>query len=218
MIMNRRKFILNSSVLSASLMLPKFISCLPNTLTAENTTGRKVIVIQLAGGNDGLNTFIPYRNDIYYKSRPFLAIAKNEAFKLSDEIGLHPNMEEIKNLFDDGLISVINNVGYPNPSRSHFRSMDIWQSASNSDQYLESGWIGRFLDSECPGHCKSPLDAIEIADSLSLAMKGEKVKGMSFNNIKLLFNNTNHTYLKALANTLQSNKLELTTLCSYTKH
>ncbi|NNC85104.1 MAG: DUF1501 domain-containing protein [Bacteroidia bacterium] len=197
--MDRRKFIMSSSVLSASLMLPKFISCSPNNLTAQNTNGKRLIVIQLAGGNDGLNTFIPYQNDIYYKSRPFIGITKNEAFKLTDDMGLHPKMEGLKKLYDEGLVSVINSVGYPNPNRSHFRSMDIWQSASGSDEYLDTGWIGRYLDSDCPSNCKNSLDAIEIDDSLSLAMKGDQVKGMSFKDAKLLYENTNHTYIKALS-------------------
>src|ERR1017187_9117245 len=93
------------------------------------TPGNKVLVVlQLSGGNDGLNTVIPFRNDIYYQSRPRLGIEKDKSLFLTDEAGINPALPFFKELFDDGGLAILNSVGYPNPDRSHFRSMDIWQS------------------------------------------------------------------------------------------
>jgi uncharacterized protein (DUF1501 family) len=99
------------------------------------TPGNKVVVVlQLSGGNDGLNTVIPVRNDIYYRSRPRLGIDRNNALSVTNEIGLHPALSCFANAFHDGSLGILNSVGYPNPDRSHFRSMDIWQTVSNSNE------------------------------------------------------------------------------------
>ena len=97
--------------------------------------GKILVVVQLSGGNDGLNTVVPYRNDIYYRERPGIAIKPDDVLKLNDDIGLHPAMTPLKALYDNGLLTIINNAGYPNPDRSHFRSMDIWQTATDADKY-----------------------------------------------------------------------------------
>ncbi|HJT74825.1 MAG TPA: DUF1501 domain-containing protein, partial [Chitinophaga sp.] len=163
---------------SASLMLPKFLKALEkDTLVPP---GNKVlVVVQLSGGNDGLNTVIPYRNDIYYRSRPTLGIARENALSLTDDTGLHPALTGFKSLYDEGAMGILQNVGYPNPDRSHFRSMDIWQSASGSSETWTDGWIGRYLDEQCKG-CDKPVQALEIDDTLSLAMKGNDIKGLAF--------------------------------------
>jgi len=129
-IMKRRDFIKQSSLASSIFFVPSFVKAFENVATTK-LGYKKLVIIQLAGGNDGLNTIIPYTNDIYYKSRPKLAISKENALKVNDEIGFHKNLAPLKNLYDQGNLSIINNVGYPNPNRSHFRSTDIWQSASN---------------------------------------------------------------------------------------
>ena len=140
--------------------------------------GNKVLVVlQFSGGNDGLNTVIPIRNDIYYSSRPKLGIEKEKALLLTDEAGINPALPAFKELYDDGSLGIMNSVGYPNPDRSHFRSMDIWQSASDSDKYVYTGWLGRYLDAQCNG-CGKPTQALEVDDVLSLALKGENNKGM----------------------------------------
>jgi len=128
--MKRRDFIKQSSLASSIFFVPSFVKAFENVATTK-LGYKKLVIIQLAGGNDGLNTIIPYTNDIYYKSRPKLAISKENALKVNDEIGFHKNLAPLKNLYDQGNLSIINNVGYPNPNRSHFRSTDIWQSASN---------------------------------------------------------------------------------------
>src|SRR6185436_17681261 len=139
MYIKRKEFIQIGSLATASLMLPKFLKAFEGQ--AMVPPGNKVVVIlQLSGGNDGLNTVIPIRNDIYYRSRPKLRIEKNVSLKLTDETGLHPSLTSFKDLYDDGSLGILNSVGYPNPDRSHFRSMDIWQTASKSTEYLTTGW------------------------------------------------------------------------------
>jgi uncharacterized protein (DUF1501 family) len=178
LILNRRRFLQVGSLASASMMMPKFLKAFEKDNLVP--PGNKVlVVVQLSGGNDGLNTVIPYRNDIYYRSRPTLGIQREQALSLTDEIGIHPALQGLKGLYDEGALAIMNNVGYPNPDRSHFRSMDIWQSASASSENWTDGWIGRFLDAQCKG-CDKPVQALEIDDTLSLAMKGDLQKGLAF--------------------------------------
>src|SRR5688500_14017422 len=142
-------FILRVSLAIASLVLPKFLKVIERTDLPLVPAGNKVVVIlQLSGGNDGLNTVIPVRNDIYYRSRPKLGILKDKALTLTDEAALHPALTAFKGLYDDGSLGIINNVGYPNPDRSHFRSMDIWHTASDATEYWTNGWVGRYLDAQ----------------------------------------------------------------------
>ena len=154
-----------------------------------------MVVIQLGGGNDGLNTVIPVRNDIYYKERPRLGITKDKSLLISDEVGLNPALDAFKGLFEDGSLAIMNSVGYPNPDRSHFRSMDIWQSASASNEYINTGWLGRYLDAQCNG-CVKPTQAMELDDVLSLALKGEESKGLAFKDPKRLYNSASGKYFK----------------------
>ena len=149
MVIKRRSFIQAGSLATASLMMPKFLKAFERPATVP--PGNKVVVvIQLSGGNDGLNTVIPVTNDIYYRERKVIGIAKDKALSLTGDAGLNPALEAFKGLYDDGSLAIMNSVGYPNPDRSHFRSMDIWQSASASNEYLNTGWLGRYLDAQCP--------------------------------------------------------------------
>ena len=194
MLIKRKEFLQIGSLATASIMMPKFLKAFEKP--AMVPPGNKVVVvIQLSGGNDGLNTVIPVRNDIYYRERPVLGIAKNDALLLTDETGLNPALQAFKGLYDDGSLAIMNNVGYPNPDRSHFRSMDIWQSASDSDKYLTTGWLGRYLDAQCKG-CDEPTQAMELDDVLSLALKGEDNKGLAFKDPKKLYNTSNGKFIK----------------------
>jgi uncharacterized protein (DUF1501 family) len=194
MYIKRKEFIQVGSLATASLMLPKFLKAFEGTNMVP--PGNKVVVIlQLSGGNDGLNTVIPVRNDIYYRSRPRLGIEKTKALLLTDEVGLHPALGGFKELYDDGSLGILNNVGYPNPDRSHFRSMDIWHTASQSNEYLSTGWVGRYLDAQCSG-CDKPTQAIEIDDVLSLAMKGEHIKGIAVKDPRRLYGTSNEKFFR----------------------
>jgi len=118
--------------------------------------------------------------------------------QLTDEVGLNPALVAFKDLYADGNLGILNNVGYPNPDRSHFRSMDIWQTASNSNDYINTGWIGRYLDAQCNG-CAKPTQALEIDDILSLALKGEANNGLAFKDPRRLYSTSNEKYFKDLA-------------------
>jgi uncharacterized protein (DUF1501 family) len=196
MVIKRREFLQIGSLATASAMVPKFLKAFEGRSPVP--IGNKVVVIiQLSGGNDGLNTIIPVRNDIYYKERPRLGIEKSKALSLTDEAGLHPALVGLKELYDDGSLAILNNVGYPNPDRSHFRSMDIWHTASASSEYLTNGWIGRYLDAQCNG-CDKPTQALEFDDVLSLALKGEEVKGLALKDPRRLYNTSHEKFYKDL--------------------
>jgi uncharacterized protein (DUF1501 family) len=194
MLINRRKFLHLGSLATGTLMLPKFLKAFEGRV--DFMQGNKVLVVlQLSGGNDGLNTVIPIGNDIYYRERPALGITKEKALFLQDNAGLHPSLTHLKSLYDEGNLAILNNVGYPNPDRSHFRSMDIWQTASNSNEYLNSGWLGRYLDAQCPG-CDKPTQVLEMDDMLSLALSGEQMKGIALRDPKRLYETSQDPFFK----------------------
>jgi uncharacterized protein (DUF1501 family) len=197
MYIKRRQFLQVGSLATASFFVPKFLKAFETPRMVP--PGNKVVVIlQLSGGNDGLNTVVPVRNDIYYRSRPKLGIEKNKALGLTDEVGLHPALTAFADAYNDGSLSILNSVGYPNPDRSHFRSMDIWHSASQSNEYINSGWLGRYLDAQCNG-CGKPTQALEIDDTLSLALKGEIMNGLAFKDPKRLYGTSNERFFKDVA-------------------
>ncbi len=174
--------------------MPKFLKAFEagNLVPPGNNV---LVILQLSGGNDGLNTVIPYRNDLYYKARPRIGIEKNKVLSLTDEAGLHPALTGLKELYDNGSLGILNNVGYPNPDRSHFRSMDIWHTGSDSREYWTTGWLGRYLDAQCKG-CDKPTYALELDDTLSLAMKGEEAKAIAMKDPKRLFGTANQRFFK----------------------
>jgi uncharacterized protein (DUF1501 family) len=195
----RRHFLKQSALVTAgTMLLPAFLKALEAQPLLLPDGQKIVVVIQLSGGNDGLNTVIPYTNDLYYKVRPQLALPKTSVLKASDSLGFHPSLAKLNDLYDKGYLGVINNVGYPNPDRSHFRSMDIWHTASNSDAYLNTGWIGRYLDSTCK-NCEVAHQAVEIDDMLSLALKGERIKGMAVKNPKKLYTILHSNYFQKIS-------------------
>ncbi|RYY50223.1 MAG: DUF1501 domain-containing protein [Chitinophagaceae bacterium] len=200
----RREFLQVGSLATATLMLPKFLKAFekPNMVPPGN---KVVVVIQFSGGNDGLNTVVPITNDIYFKERPRLAITKSEALTLTGDVGLNPALEAFKGLYDDGSLSILNNVGYPNPDRSHFRSMDIWHSASKADEYLYTGWLGRYLDHQCAG-CDKPTQVLEIDDVLSLALKGNDKNGLAFTDPRRLYSSSNERFYKEINQAHQSSE------------
>ena len=193
-LIRRKEFLQISSLATASLMMPKFLKAL-ETDAAVPPGNKVVVVVQLSGGNDGLNTVIPVRNDIYYKSRPRIGVQKDKALSLTDEVSLHPALISLKALYDEGHMAILNNVGYPNPDRSHFRSMDIWHSASQAGEYWNNGWIGRYLDAQCQG-CDKPTQALEIDDVLSLALKGEQNNSSAVKDPRRLFGTANEKYFR----------------------
>lgn len=139
---------------------------------ARDSSKNILVVIQLAGGNDGLNMLIPYGDGLYYQNRPTLAIPQAQVLKLNGQMGLHPNLTGLKGLYDQGKVAIIQGVGYPNPNLSHFRSTDIWQSALPTG-VTDTGWLGRYLDSALAG-VQNPLKAISIGSLLPKAFWAKK--------------------------------------------
>lgn len=195
--MKRRKFLEGSALFTGSMLVPQFLKAWEQPVLEKS--GQKVLVIiQLSGGNDGLNTVIPVRNDIYYKSRPGIGIKSTEALSLDDETSIHPSLPAFQELYNQGHLAVINSIGYPNPDRSHFRSMDIWHSASASDEYVSTGWLGRYLDAMCSG-CEHPSQILELDDTLGLALKGKLNKGIALKDPKRLFNTARDKFYEEVA-------------------
>lgn len=201
----RRRFLHSSMTLaSAAFTVPMFLersafAAAPRDVMLSSDPGvpddRVLVVVQLGGGNDGLNTLVPFEDDAYYRVRPTIAIPKDEVLRLGQRevLGLHPAMESLKGLYDDGLLSIVRGVGYPNPNRSHFKSMDIWQTA-NLDG-IGHGWLGRYVDAQCHGSPDEDERAgagleraepgIAIGRSAPLALQGEQMKPVSFESADL---------------------------------
>ncbi|MBI2823752.1 MAG: DUF1501 domain-containing protein [Planctomycetia bacterium] len=196
--LSRREMLKESVLLSLAPVVPTFLA--RTALAAgQKSDGRVLVVIQLDGGNDGLNTVIPYRDENYARLRPKLAIKPDNVIKMGDEIGLHPAMKAAGSLFDDGRFAVVQGVGYPNPDRSHFRSMAIWQSARlDNAEHGQYGWLGRALDQSRAGDGgpdavfvgsgavpvtlwgrRSTVASMQSADELSLAASADALRAAS---------------------------------------
>lgn len=194
MLIRRRTFLQMGGLATSSFLIPQFLKAFEGP--GKTPAGNKVLVIlQLSGGNDGLNTVIPVRNDIYYRERPVLGIQREKAIQLTEEAGLHPELTSFKALYDEGNLAILNNVGYPNPDRSHFRSMDIWQSASASSEFKNTGWLGRWLDEQCQ-HCDKPTQALEMDDTLSLALSGDRMKGIALQDPARLYDSCQDPFFR----------------------
>ena len=139
-----------------------------------------LVVLQMAGGNDGLNTVVPYSNDFYHKARPKIGQPADKILKLTGDIGFHGAMTGFKNLYDSGNLAVVQGVGYPNPNRSHFRSTEIWQTASDSDKIEKYGWVGRYFDNACAG--ADPAVGVVIGNQLPESFFAAKPTGICFDN------------------------------------
>lgn len=173
MAITRREFLKQTAggitLATASLSFPSVFARTAAAATRTDPNGRILVMLQLSGGNDGLNTVIPYRDDRYYQLRPTLGVKRGEVITLDGELGLHPQLRGLKELFDDGWLSVVQGVGYPNPNRSHFQSMDIWHTGDPSLLNLQTGWLGRTL-----GHGRE-LHALHIDhEPLPLALRAER--------------------------------------------
>ena len=145
-------------------------------LINNSPSDRILVLIRLKGGNDGLNTFIPlYNYDTYLANRPQLSISQNNTIGLSNEIGMHPNLQDLMPLWESDRMKVVNSVGYPDHNLSHFRSTDIWNSASDTNVVDESGWLGRFIENEYPDYLTNPPEtppAVQIGSVGSILFNG----------------------------------------------
>ena len=185
----RREF-LRTGLLGGSLCwtMPAFLSRTMQSLHAEadgalvqGVTGRDgniLVVLQLAGGNDGLNTVIPMGNDEYRKSRPTIGVPEASILKLDPQTGLHPSLSGLASAYQEGHLAVVQGVGYPNPNRSHFRSTEIWATAVDSNKSSNTGWIGRYFDNACSG-CDASV-GIAMASQMPQALTASVPKGVLY--------------------------------------
>ena len=148
------------------------------TQIATGKDGTILVVLQMAGGNDGLNMVVPYADDIYYRSRPKLGLPADKVLKLNSYAGLNGKLTGLKALFDEGHLSVVQGVGYPNPNRSHFRSTEIWQTASDADRNESEGWLGRYFDNCCAG--ADPTVGVAIGEEMPQAFAAKTPTGITF--------------------------------------
>ena len=178
--MKRRKFFtLTSTFTGGALLLPDFLMAYGRSRSLVK--GNECLVfIQLNGGNDGLNTFIPVTDPLYYELRPKVAIAKEEALAAAKGMAWHPSLKGLAQIQQQGHLSVIQNVGYPQPDRSHFRSREIWQTASASDEYLNEGWLGRYLDLQCKDH--QPTAGVNVDGGDNLSLRGLEPNSITLKN------------------------------------
>lgn len=174
---SRREFLRQASagisLISFSQVAPAFLTQSVRAAPPPEKDRSVLVLIQLAGGNDGLNTVVPYEDDHYYRLRPKLGVAKKDLNILSDQFGLHAECGEMAALFKEGKLGIVQNVGYPNPNRSHFRSMEIWESASDSERYESTGWLGRYFDHACSGADKEMPLAMNLGDEMPDAFISE---------------------------------------------
>lgn len=189
---SRRHFLKQTGLVSTAWLLPSFLKAMA---PVPGSGHRKLVVVQLSGGNDGLNTVVPWRNDAYHTNRQRLALPKDRLHTINDEFAFNPGAVGLKRLYDEGLLCVVQGVGYPEPDRSHFRSLDIWHSASASSEYWNTGWLGRYLDARG----SAPHDVMEVGSTLSLAGRGERIKALTLTDAQRLYRSTREPYFAALA-------------------
>jgi uncharacterized protein (DUF1501 family) len=139
--MDRRSFLRTTAALALPVAVygPAAVAVAPSS----GSYRKLLVLVELKGGNDGLNTLVPYTDEAYYALRPRIAIARDQVVQLSDRVGLHPSLAPLGTLWKDGRLAVLQGVGYPEPNLSHFRSIEIWDTASKSETYLQDGWLTR---------------------------------------------------------------------------
>ncbi|GMV91181.1 MAG: hypothetical protein AMXMBFR82_09590 [Candidatus Hydrogenedentota bacterium] len=181
-IVTRRSFLKSAAVFSSIGLAPAFLTRAAE-VAAPAIEGFKddriLVVVQLGGGNDGLNTVVPQSNDTYYRMRPQIGLKKEKILRLNDDLALNARLADLMHLYDQGNVALIQGVGYPNPDRSHFRSMEIWHTASDSDTFYGTGWIGRYFDNCCSGSAR-PQAGVAIGGERPQAFDGEKGFGVAF--------------------------------------
>jgi len=174
--MRRRDFLLAGSVLPAFALLP------PRALAQARAAGwradRTLVLIELAGGNDGLNTVVPYADPNYQRLRPAIGIKREVVIQLDERLGLHPSLAPLNDAWKAGELAVVQGVGYENPNRSHFRSIDIWDTASGSNRFIADGWVARVIGS-------SRRAAERLADAVVLGGGAGPVTGAGFRAVSM---------------------------------
>lgn len=177
-LITRRDLLRRSAIIAIGAAAPPWLATIARADVVKLATGRKIdpenilVVCQLSGGNDGLNTVVPYTNPAYYAARPVLGLKEDTVLKLDEEFGLHAGMEGFKSLYDEKKAAIVQSVGYPNPDRSHFKSMEIWQTA-NPDGREAYGWLGKYLDQQIKNGSTNPVLALGLSRTKPDAFKAK---------------------------------------------
>lgn len=178
-LLSRRDVFKRGGVIAIGLTAPRWLSTIAQADVLRKAQGGKatgntcLVVVQLNGGNDGLNTVVPWADKTYYTLRPTIGIPEDKVLKVSDHMGLHPGLTGIAELYQQKKVAILQNVGYPNPNRSHFKSMEIWQSAS-PESILKYGWIGRHFDHQMTSGPLNPVIAVGLSTDKPLALTGQE--------------------------------------------
>jgi uncharacterized protein (DUF1501 family) len=175
--LNRRSFLRSSSLLALSSTVPLFVA---RSLRAApvDKDGRVLVIVELDGGNDALNTIVPHADDQYARLRPRLKLDPKRLVKLTDTVGLHPSLLPLEKLYEAGNLAVIPGVGYPNPNRSHFESMAIWHTAQFDKEGLRGyGWLGRAMD-------PSAGNLFAVGNEVPKALRGRRSSAVAFKRIE----------------------------------
>ncbi len=166
--MNRRHFLTTSLAAIGSLPLTGSLNGVAWAATspaaAVTPYTKLLVLIELKGANDGLNTVIPYANPLYAQLRPRIAIARDQVLQLTEQEGLHPSLQPLLPLWQNKELAIVQGLGYPNPNLSHFRSIEIWDTASKSDEYLEAGWLARVF-AQTPAPRQFAADGVVVGSS-----------------------------------------------------
>jgi uncharacterized protein (DUF1501 family) len=170
----RREFLSSSALVALAPTVPAFLAHTARAAAAERDA-RVLVVIQLDGGNDGINTVVPFRDEAYARHRPTLRIQTTQLVKVSDAVGLHPAMSETGKLLDASQLAVVQGVGYPNPNRSHFESMAIWHTARlKKDDRPDLGWLGRTCDEQDAAAKGVPASIYVGSGEVPVALRGRR--------------------------------------------
>lgn len=176
---SRRDVLKSGGVIAVGLVAPAWLSTIARANMLQAAAGGKaaketvLVVCQLSGGNDGLNTVVPYATKAYYDLRPTLAIAEKDVLKINDQLGFHPSMAGLAALYQKKQVAIVQGIGYPKPNRSHFKSMEIWQSAS-PDTSMRNGWIGRHFDEQMSASPQNPVVALGLSTEKPRALNADR--------------------------------------------
>src|SRR5438874_11070610 len=177
--LDRRQFLKNSSLIALSATAPGFIARTARAASAGKET--ILVVLEMTGGNDGLNTVVPYADDLYHKARPSIRLTQGQLLRVDDHVGLNPGLRPLERLLGDGQVAIVQGVGYPNPDRSHFESMDVWQSADPKRQ-MKNGWLARGVPNLQDKKGNVPILQIGQKE-MPLAVQGAPQGVISINNV-----------------------------------
>jgi uncharacterized protein (DUF1501 family) len=172
--MRRREFLGGMAFVSLAGGVPGLFARAAEESARAGANDHALVVVELTGGNDGLNTVVPFEDPLYYRNRRTLGLAKADVIRLSDHVGLHPRMKALGELFREGRVAVVQGVGYPQPDRSHFRSMEIWHTASTEALVPGPGWLGRCLDGLPPRGAEAFPRGLSLTGALPQALRADK--------------------------------------------